>query len=76
MRTVKLTDTQVENIILALSMRNCYIETGNISLRANDAIRSKQPAIIKQLSKEQRQLIIDQEDLVEYIINQERESVC
>lgn len=46
-----------EIIALSLEMRANWIETGNPSLSARDAINSKQPKLIKALDDEQMELV-------------------
>lgn len=80
---ITLTDDEKEIITIALNMRRNYIETGTVSMSAQDAQRQierqkrakdsgrtllgEEKAEVKALSTEQMQLIIDMENLIKRI---------
>lgn len=63
-----LTNKEKQEIYIALSLRLSFIETGKAMIRAGDAIKSGQQKLIKPLSKEQRKLIVELEDLMERLL--------
>jgi hypothetical protein len=61
---LELSQQEQEDVIVGLQMRICVIETGNPSLRANDAIESGQPKLVRALSDEQKATVGRFEELV------------
>lgn len=64
MTEITLSDTQVEEIVTALKMRMSYIETGTVTLRANDAIGRGDHKKVRALDADQRKLISEIELLI------------
>lgn len=66
--TIQLTSEEKQMIILGLQMRRNYIETGNISYSAADAVRigkyAPDDVKINALSTDQMRLILETEKLV------------
>lgn len=62
-----LDDSLVEELYYCISARLGFIETGT-TMRANDAIKSGQHNKIKQLSLEQKKLIVKLETLMELLL--------
>ncbi len=65
---MELTSREKEEVMLALSMRCGYIETGTV-YRAKDLEKAGQREDVRALSTEQMRLIILLEDLMSKIIN-------
>lgn len=67
-KTIELNSKQSEMVYLSLLVRICFIETGTASMRANDAIKCGKANSIKELSSEQRKLIVEMEELMSKLI--------
>ena len=63
MARYELSDKEVEDLVRSLNMRCACIETGDVTLRRNDAIDRKQNDKIKRLSPEQETLISSMDSL-------------
>lgn len=57
MTTMFLNDESIEDLINCINVRLCYIETGTVYLRANDAITQGQQRCIRALEPSQRESI-------------------
>ncbi|BAG41732.1 hypothetical protein [Ralstonia phage phiRSL1] len=62
--TVELSRDEKNAIVTSLQMRICHMETGTVSLRANDAIRMKRQDMIRPLDEAQRKYIVNTEELI------------
>lgn len=60
--SIQLTEKEKEILHMCLNMRICYIETGDVVLRAYDAAQQKKP--FEALSTDQMRAIIETEDLI------------
>mgnify|MGYP003421435712 CR=1 FL=1 len=60
-----MTRQEMEDIVTALYMRRNFIETGTVTMSANDAVASKQHKIIKGLEPAQKATIARLEALAE-----------
>lgn len=60
-----MTQQEMEDIATALLMRRNYIETGTVTMSANDAVASKQHKLIKALEPAQKATIARLEALAE-----------
>jgi len=59
-----LTQDQIKDMILALTMRVNFIQTGDASMSADSAIKTNQPLLIKALSDDQMRAILRMKDTV------------
>jgi len=64
-------ETQTEMIITALHMRANYIETGNVSLSRNDAIKASKHACIKMISDDQSRLVLKLRGLAKKLLEKD-----
>lgn len=62
--TVELSRDEKNAIVTSLQMRICHMETGNVALRANDAISMKRQDMIRPLDEAQRKYIVNTEELI------------
>lgn len=60
-----MTQQDLEDIATSLLMRRNYIETGTVTLSANDAVASKQHKLIQPLDSSQKATIVRLESLAE-----------
>lgn len=65
---VTISEQDRADLVQALQMRLCVIETGNHILRANDAIQCGKPQLVKALDQSQRQLIARHEALIQRLL--------
>lgn len=59
-----MTSLEFQDIIISLTMRRNYIETGTVTMSANDAIASKKYNLIQTLEPSQKEAIVRMEDLI------------
>lgn len=64
-----ITPKERDELAYALSMRIAVIETGDPTLRANDAIQMGKPNLVRALSDSQRELIARHEALIKKLLN-------
>ena len=60
----ELSQEDKNDLYISISCRLGFIETGNCSLRAEDAIDQKKHSLIKPLSAEQRKLVVRLEEIM------------
>ena len=60
-----MTRQEIEDIVTALNMRRNFIETGTVTMSANDAVAAKKHTLIKALEPAQKEAIRRMETLVD-----------
>lgn len=63
MTKLELADVQIEDVVTSLEMRMAYIETGTVTLRANDAINQNQHKMVRALADSQKEAIARMDQL-------------
>lgn len=67
-----MTTEEIEDTYIALWMRRNFIETGNSSLSANDAVNSNQHNLIRSLEQSQKITVARLEGLMEKFLRAKR----
>lgn len=66
-----LNDFNVDDIVTSINMRIAFMETGDIALRANDAIKQGRSNLVKPLTDAQRNIIVRMENMVKRILSEQ-----
>ena len=61
---ITLTQDQIKDMILALTMRVNYIQTGDASVSSDTATKTNQPLMVKPLSDDQMRAILRMKDTI------------
>ncbi len=65
---VSITQSEQDDLVRGLQMRICVIETGSPILRAQDAVASGQPQLVRALSTEQMAVVLRHEALINKLL--------
>ncbi len=63
-KVIELTEEDAEALYYSVSCRLGFIETGRVSMRASDAVRSGRAREVKILSLDQKKLVVQLEELM------------